>query len=160
MRRAKNLVCDEHAAELVEFAFAAAIFFTLIFGIVEFCLVMYAGNFAAYAAQQGARYAMVRGSDWTAKTCATTTTFDCQANQGNVQNYVLSLPSPPGVNLAANDITVTWPDRNVAGGVCAAGAESQGCQVKVNVSYTFNLSIPFLSKSIPISGTAEETIQD
>ena len=158
MRRVKSLIGDEDAAELVEFAFAVMIFFTLIFGIIEFGLAMYAGNFAVYAAEQGARYAMVRGGDWTTKTCASTSSYDCEANQANVQNYVLTLPSPPGVDLTASDITATWLTKTAAGGTCVQYA--QGCQVQVKVSYSFSLSIPFLSKSIPISSTAIETIQD
>jgi Flp pilus assembly pilin Flp len=75
MRSVKSLVCDEDGAEVVEFALAAMIFFTLIFGIIEFCLVIYAGNSVAIAAQQGTRYAMVRGSDWTSS-CASVSSYD------------------------------------------------------------------------------------
>ena len=97
MRRLKSLVWDERAAELVEFALASGIFFTLIFGIIEFCLVIYAGSFVAFAAQQGSRYAMVRGSDWTGS-CQGTGSFGCQATALNVQNYILSLPHP-GISM-------------------------------------------------------------
>jgi len=62
----------------VEFALAAGIFFTFIFGINRVRLVIYAGSFVALAAQQGSRYAMVRGSDWTSS-CATTNSFGCKA---------------------------------------------------------------------------------
>ena len=55
MRRLKSLVRDEDASELVEFAIASSILFVMIFGIIEFCMVMYAGNFVAYAAQQRAQ---------------------------------------------------------------------------------------------------------
>ena len=155
MRRVKSLVCDEDAAEMVEFALAAMILFTLIFAIIEFCLAMYASSFTAYAAQQGARYAMVRGSDWTSS-CASAGSYGCKAvTQATVQNYVLSLG---GLNLKASDITVTWPTKTAAGATCTQ--YSQGCQVEVTVSYSFNLSVPFLQASIPFSSTSEETIQD
>ena len=157
MRRVKSLVCDEDGAELVEFALSATIFFTLIFGIMEFCLVIYADNFVAIAAQQGTRYAMVRGSDWTSS-CATTTSYGCKVTSPtDVQNYVLSLPHP-GVNLVASNITVTWLTTTAAGSACTK--YSQGCQVEVTVSYPFQLNIPFFSTSIPLSSTSIATIQD
>jgi len=145
MRRVKSLVCDEDGAELVEFALSATIFFTLIFGIMEFCLVIYADNFVAIAAQQGTRYAMVRGSDWTSSCAA------------DVQNYELSL-AHPGLNLEASNITVTWLTTTAAGSACTK--YSQGCQVEVTVSYPFQLNIPFFSTSIPLSSTSIATIQD
>ena len=64
MRRLKRLAGDEEAAELVEFAISAWILFMLLFGIIEFCILIYSESVVAYAAQQGARYWMVRGADW------------------------------------------------------------------------------------------------
>ena len=93
MRRLKSLIFDEDGAELAEFSVAAFAFFMLFFGIIVFCQVIYAGNMIAYAAQQGARYAMVRGSDWTTA-CATVSSYACYTSAAGVQNYILSLPQP------------------------------------------------------------------
>jgi Flp pilus assembly protein TadG len=161
MRRLKSLVRDEIASELLEFALASSIFFTMIFGIIEFCLVTYAAGFVAFAAQQGTRYAMVRGSDWTTS-CASVTSYACKVTTpANVQNYILSLPHP-SINLTASNINVTWPGTTAAGAStgCASDPYGQGCQVKVIVSYTFILHIPFFSTSIPLSSTSIETIQN
>jgi Flp pilus assembly protein TadG len=156
MRRLWDLVGAEDAAELPEFALATTMFFTLIFGIVEFCMAMYADGFVAFAAQQGTRYAMVRGSDWTSA-CASASSYGCKATASNVQNYVLSLPHP-GLSLTAANITPTWLQTNAAGNACVQ--YSQGCQVEVQVSYTFQMSLPFYSPSISLSSTSIETIQD
>lgn len=156
MRTAKSLLYDEDGAEVLEFAIAASLFFTLLFGIIECSLLIYTGNFVAVAAQQGTRYAMVRGSDWT-NPCASVSSFGCKAASGDVQNYVLS-QSHPGVNLAASNITVTWLATTATGASCTPN--SQGCQVEVKVSYPFALSIPFISTSIPLSSTSIETIQN
>ena len=160
MRKLKCLVRDEEASELVEFVLAVGIFLTLIFGIIEFCLAIYAGSFVASAAQQGARYAMVRGSDWTGS-CASVSSYGCNATAANVQNYILSLQHP-GLNVKASNITVTWPGTTAAGASagCATVPDGQGCQVKVNVSYTFNLGIPHFAVGIPFSSTSIETIQN
>jgi hypothetical protein len=74
-----------------------------------------------------------------------------------VQNYILGLPHP-GLNLTASNINVTPANTTASGGVCTQF--SRGCQIKVTVSYTFHLIIPFFSASIPLSSTSEETIQD
>lgn len=156
MRRVKSLVCDEDGAEIVEFAFAATIFFAFMFGIIEFSLVIYAGNFIAVAAQQGTRYAMVRGSDWTSN-CASVSSYGCKASQSDVQNYILA-QAHPGINLTTSNIVVTWPTTTAGGSACTQ--YSQGCQVQVKVSYSFPLNIPFFSTHIPLSSTSIETIQD
>ena len=167
MRRFKRLIREEEASELVEFAIAAGIFFALLLGIIEFCLAIYAGSFVAFAAQQGTRYAMVRGSDWTSS-CASTSSYGCEVTASDVQNYILGLERL-GLNLTASNITVTWPGTTAAGANagCAASPHGQGCQVKVTVSYTFSLRIPFFSAtipyfsaSIPFSSTSIETIQN
>jgi Flp pilus assembly protein TadG len=161
MRRLKSLFWAEEASELVEFALAAGVFFALIFGVIEFCLVIYAASFVAFAAEQGTRYAMVRGSDWTSS-CASASSYGCQATATNVQNYVLSLPHP-GINLTSSDITPTWLGTTAAGAsaACTTDHYAQGCQVKVVVSYSFGLHIPFVpATSIPLTSTSIETIQD
>jgi Flp pilus assembly protein TadG len=139
---------------LVEFAVASTFLFTLIFGILEFCLVVYAGAYVAFAAQQGTRYAMVRGADWTSA-CASAESYGCQATADNVKNHILNM-AHPGLNLTAGNIEVTWPAR----GTCAEGSNAQGCQVQVTVRYTFQMNLPFYSPSIPLSSISKETIQD
>jgi Flp pilus assembly protein TadG len=161
MRRLIRLVCGEDAAELVEFAISSSVFFILLFGIVEFCLVIYASNFVAYAAQKGTRYAMVRGSDWTSA-CAATSSYACQASADNVKNYVLSLPHP-GLSLAISNVDANWLGYTATGvtSTCATKPTAQGCQVQVTVHSAYSLNIPFIpAASIPLTSTSIETIQD
>lgn len=156
MQRLKSLICDEDGAEILEFAAASTIFFALVCGILEFALVIYTGNMVAVAAQQGSRYAMVRGSDWTSA-CATASSYGCKATSDNVKNYVVS-QLHPGINLQTSNVTVTWLTTSAAGTACSQ--YSQGCQVEVTVSYTFPLKVPIFSANIPLSSTSIETIQD
>ena len=160
MRRLKRFVRGEEGFQLVEFALSATVYFTMLFGIIDFCMATYAGSFVAFAAQQGTRYAMVRGADWTSS-CATTSSYNCAATQANVQNYILSLPHP-ALNIAASDITVTWPGNTAAGAsaACATTPNGQGCQVKVKIIYSFNMKLPFYSPSFSLTGTSVETIQN
>jgi len=157
MRRLKSLIGDEGGSELVEFAVAAAVYFTVLIGVFEFCLAIYAGGFVAYAAQQGTRYAMVRGGDWSGG-CASASSFECKATQGNVQTYILSLPHP-GINLIAGNIVYTALPTTATGAACTPSA--QGCRVKVTVSYSFSLHIPYVpTAAIPLHSTSIETIQN
>jgi len=122
-------------------------------------MVMYAGSFVAYAAQQGSRYWMVRGSDWSTA-CTSASQYGCNVTTTNktmLQNYVLSLPHP-GLNLTTSNITPTPLSTTATGATCTQ--YTQGCQVKVTVSYTFQMSLPFYSPSIPLSSTSIETIQN
>ena len=92
---------------LIEFAFAVTLFLTIIFGTLEFGLGVWRYNLISDLAQEGARWASVRGSSHGAVQYATTT---------DVRDYVRSravgltvdvvtvpdpLPSPP------NTVTVT-----------------------------------------------------
>jgi Flp pilus assembly protein TadG len=161
MRSLKRLVCGEDATELVEFAIASMVFLTLLFGVVEFCLLIYAGNFVAFAAQHGSRYAMVRGSDWKSSCSSSSTNYDCLAADSDVKNYVLSLPHP-GLSLTKDNIKPTWLNVT-ADGTTTCTQYAQGCQVQVVVTYNFGLTIPFIPStytSIPLTSTSIETIQN
>jgi Flp pilus assembly protein TadG len=165
MQRLKSLICDEDASELVEFSVSAAIFFTLMLGVIEICIAAYASSFVSYAAQKGTRYAMVRGSDWSAA-CTTASSYGCYVEQANgnlLQNYILSLPHP-GLNFTSSNsnITVTWPGTAAgASATCTSTAPyAQGCQVQVTVSYTYQVRLPIYSIPIHLTSTSTETIQD
>jgi Flp pilus assembly protein TadG len=56
-----NLLGAEDGAAMVEFALAAAVFMTILIGILEFGFAAWAKNSVAADAREGARFAMVRG---------------------------------------------------------------------------------------------------
>ncbi len=70
---------------------------------------------------------------------------------------MLSLPHP-GINLTTDNIVVTQLNTTATGSTCTPN--TQGCRIKVQVNYSFPLSIPFYSHTIPLTGTSIETIQD
>jgi hypothetical protein len=162
---------NECGAQTVEFALSILLLLTMLFAIIEFSLAMYSYEFLAYAAQEGARYAMVRGSDWLSN-CSTsappnfTLNFSCIAQTADVQNYVKSL-SLPGINQNNLTVTPTWPGTTPDCGTvpCAActnpnTTKSKGCVVKVTVSYSFSFIAPFMPKSaFTFSGASQKVIQ-
>jgi|HubBroStandDraft_1064217.scaffolds.fasta_scaffold42762_2 Flp pilus assembly protein TadG len=166
-----RLAREEHGTELVEFAMTALVLILLLFGILELMLAMYAYHFTTYAAQEGSRFAMVRGNTWsenTSSTCSTsappnfTMAYDCTASASDIQNYVQSLATggikPSGVttNTTSTDV---WPGTNPDGTATGCTTpNSKGCMVKVTVSYTFDL-VPFMHlTALPITATSEKVI--
>lgn len=152
MRVLGRLIREQGGSELVEFALTAGIFLTVILGIVEVSRAMYEYHSVSNAAQEGVRYAIVRGGDWTSS-CSTsappsfTLTYGCSASSTDVHNYVQSLP---GMNTANVTATTSWP----------GGCKTHGCTVDVSVKYTFKFALPFLPQnSIQLTASSEQAIQ-
>lgn len=174
MQKLFRLACDECGSELVEFALSAMILMGITVGVIGFALAMYTYHCVSAAAQEGARFAMVRGYTWseyTAEDCSTSTTnftmvYNCTASGTDIQNYVKSLATG-GINPAGLTIDTTsadiWPGKNPDGTTtgCAPNANSQGCVVKVKVSYTFDFFKLFPLANLSnwtMSATAEGVI--
>ncbi len=93
---------------------------TLIFGIIQASLALYAFSFVSYGARCGARYAMVRGSR-----------SPSPATSASVQSYVQSLAVP--LDTSSLTVTTTWNPNN-----------DPGSTVTVQVTYVFSPLAPFL----------------
>jgi Flp pilus assembly protein TadG len=169
-RRLLRLAREEQGGGLLEFVISAWLLLITVFGVLEFGMGMYAYHFVSAAAQQGARYAIVRGAHWTTA-CSTSAppqfsmNYDCKAASSDVQNYVKSLTSM-GLNPASVTATATWPgttpDCTSSCSACSTSAENPGCMVKVQVTYSFNfLPLRFLPQTaLTLSGAAEKVIQE
>lgn len=133
-----------------------------IFGILDFSRALYTYHFVSYAAQEGARYAMVRGGDWGTVSCSSYNSYDCQATAAEIQSYVQSL-APPGIGASKIVATPSWPQETASGsstGCSTTGTQAdQGCIVKVAVSYQFQFILPFLPNSgISMKASSEQVI--
>ncbi len=165
--RWKAILRDECGSELVEFAISAMVLFTILFGIIELSLSMYAYHFVTSAAQAGARYAIVRGADWSLA-CSTsappkfTVSYSCNAAASDVSNYVQSLATA-GIDPSKITVTTTWPGTTpdcTKNCTACTTANSQGCIVKVNVSYAFGLVYKIIpGAAMLFSGTSQKVIQ-
>jgi Flp pilus assembly protein TadG len=122
----------QRGSSLPETALVMAILLALLFGIIDFGRALYTYAFVAQLARQGARWAIVRGSQCTALN-------DCNATSAEIQTYVQGLSE--GATVSANiKSTTTW-------GSCPAGASAKnapGCTVTVTVSYPFQFMLPYM----------------
>jgi Flp pilus assembly protein TadG len=118
----------EKGTALVESAIVLTLFFTFLFGIMEFSRALYTYDFVSNAAREGTRYAMVRGSACNSFASA------CPASTSDVQNYLRNYW--PLIDPNALTVTTTWtPNKN------------PGSVVKVQAQYNFQFVLPFLGGS-------------
>jgi Flp pilus assembly protein TadG len=154
-----GVVCEESGSELIEFALCIYLWIGLIFGVIYVSLATYTAHYVANAAEDGARYAMVRGSTWAGTTCSSSS-VECAATSADVARHVASTLTP-GMTTSNLTVSATWPGTDTAGNTCdtANGANSPNCVVKVNVSYNFNLPLPFVNLSaMRMTSTSQMTI--
>jgi Flp pilus assembly protein TadG len=168
MRKLRGFVREESGSELVEFTMSAAALMFILLVLIETMWAVYAYHFTTYAAQQGARFAMVRGYTWShyvSEPCSTTypgftMPYSCTASQSDVQNYVDSLATG-GINPSKITVTANWTGTAVDGSgptTCGTTNNQAGCLVQVKVAYTFNY-LPFLTSSgLNLSATSEKVI--
>jgi len=116
---------DERGATFVEFAIVSAIFILLVFGLIEFGIAYLARNTVTAAAREGARYAMVRGSD-----------SGRLADTGSVAAFVRSRTS-----LSPIRVSTVWAD----------ATKKPGTIVNVNVQYTHRPMSPLAGLVLPDS---------
>lgn len=145
MRRARR---GERGSSLVETTIVMGVVLAMLFGIIDFGRAMYTYAFVAQLAREGARWAIVRGSQCTVLD-------HCNASQGDIQTYVQSLSEGA---TTANKIAV------IAGwSSCPAGLSDNapGCTVSVTVKYPFTFMLPWMpgpKMTINMSSTSQMVI--
>lgn len=152
----------DDGAVAVEFAMSAIVFLTVLIGCFEAFMAVYAFHYVSYAARDGARYAIVRGSDCLADSG---TMPGCGADQSAIQQHIYDL-NFPGINVDNLSVTVNWLSATTSNGTttwtsCATGTpgtcNAPGNQVQVTVTYTNPLSIPFIP-AIPLNLTSTSSM--
>lgn len=156
----KNVLDDENGSQLVEFALCLPVLLAVFFGVVYFSFVSFVSHFVTNGANEGARYAIVRGSGWNGKACKSTSAVECTATSTDVSNFVTGM-LPHGLGAANLSVVTTWPGTTSAGGTCDTqnGSNSPNCQVIVQAKYIVSFPLPFVSsQSMTLSSTAVMTI--
>ncbi|MEP7305997.1 MAG: TadE/TadG family type IV pilus assembly protein [Acidobacteriota bacterium] len=104
----RRFVRDEGGQELVEFALASLVFLMTIFGTLEFGLAVWQYNMVSNLAQEGARWASVRGSTSSMGQAveADVRTF-VQGRSAGINPDVVTTPALVGVPGSTFSVTVT-----------------------------------------------------
>ena len=172
MRKWFRRAREERGSALVEFAISAVLLIMLLFGVFQGMLAMYIYHYTAWAAQQGARFAQVRGYTWSSLSapshyyCGTsappnfTIKYECEALPSDIQNYVQSLGAINPSNIKLNTTSsYVWPGHTPTGSTSGcAQTNSKGCLVQVTATYTFNF-IPFVPfTGLKMAATSEKVI--
>lgn len=125
----------QRGSAMIEMALIFPFYFCLVFGFVQFALILGGYNSAAFAARTAARYAIVHGS--TATTPCTATDL-----QNIVDRQVLIAPA------SSITVTSTWNPNN-----------EPGSTILVKVSIQYGLFIPyFTGRSITVASASIMTI--
>jgi hypothetical protein len=113
---------------------------TFVFGAIQACLGFYTYEWISECAREGSRYAMVHGSS-----CQTAAGASCTATASQVNAYVSGL-GLPNLGGATETVNTTYP----------SGNQAPGSLVRVNITYTFPYTIPYvLTNPISMSATSE-----
>jgi len=111
----------ERGAAAVEFALVATVFFTLLFGVMEFGRLLYLWNTTAEATRRGARIAAV-----------------CDLNDGAISSAVHTLLPM----LPKSQVSVAYAPASCVAGTCTS------VTVKVAATSPINTFIPFVPLSL------------
>jgi Flp pilus assembly protein TadG len=142
-RRIGNRAGSRCGQSLVEFALTLPVLFAFVFCLMEVSLAFYNYDVISESAREGTRYAMVRGSS-----CPTSANPTCEATISQVNTYVSGLGWPIIGGGAITPVT-SYP----------SGNENVGSPVKVTVTYTFPVNLPFMPRnSITMSSSSQMVI--
>lgn len=133
MRRRKD---DELGQSLIELALVLPVFLLMIFGFINFAMVMYGLSNATYASRMLIRYACVHSS--TSYTPITTAA---------IANYI----APYMNNFPSNTYTATtsW----------SSGAPAVGSSISVTLSITYHVTLPgFTLSPLTVSTSASGVV--
>ena len=121
---------DEEGSALLETALSLVVTFLLAFGLFELCMFTYTCIVLNDAAQEGARYAIMHGTDSTA--CSGPDTGCTDQTYANIKTVIKNAASASLHDTSAMTITVTYADSTA----------KPGHPVLVKLSYTY---VPILN---------------
>jgi Flp pilus assembly protein TadG len=129
-RRLSGLGKDEAGATVAETAVSYTVIFALLFGVIQFCMMVYTYGVYAEAARVGVRYAVEHGTDSTI--CSGPSTGCADSTGANVASAVTSYAAQYVSKVSGAQVNVSYPDSSSA----------PPSRVVVTVTYTYT---PFIN---------------
>ena len=159
-------ISGEEGSALVETALSCLILIPVLFGIIQLSLALYCHSFAADAAREGSRWAMVRGANCTGNIskayCSPTSSNIDGADGTDISTYVKGLGYPYSGRVT---VATQWCTNGGSVGAstwttCSATKNNAiGNLVQVTVTYAYPLAVPFLpTYTLNINATSSMAI--
>jgi|RhiMethySRZTD1v2_1073278.scaffolds.fasta_scaffold233027_3 Flp pilus assembly protein TadG len=149
-RRLSNT--NERGTTMAEFALISAVFFMIIFGIIEFGRLLYTHNALTDATRRGARYAALHKEATVGNGKLLCVKNVVIYGESNVNSGTCAATGNPLINgLTAANVSVTYvgADTDNDPNTPATSYGSNLGTVTVTITnYTFNLSIPFARQTL------------
>lgn len=167
-RRQFSAAMTEEGGSLVEMALSCLILIPILFGIVQLSIGLYCFHYAADAAREATRWAIVRGAscntNFGTAYCSPTDAKAAGATGNDIAQYVKGLGYPYSgavttttqwcvASTSTSTSTTSWSS-------CSTTQDNEiGNQVQVTVSYAYPLVIPFVKKNtLNITSVSSMTI--
>lgn len=153
---------NEEGGSLVETAISCLILIPILFGIIQLSIALYCHHYAADAAREATRFAIVRGANCNSYLkstayCSPTSAATDGASAADIAQYVKSLGYPYSGSAIT---TVQWCKSPSPWSSCSTAKDNNvGNQVQVKVTYSYPLVIPYLkANTLLIGSTSSMTI--
>jgi Flp pilus assembly protein TadG len=132
----------EHGAVAIETALSFMLVITLVFGIIEFSMMIYTYGVMAEAARHGVRYASIHGTD--SSTCSGPSTGCGDPTAANVVNEVNTFAAKLINTMSGAVVQVSYPD---------ASGSTVSSRVTVVITYTYQplFRFPGLNQTFQLS---------
>ncbi|HXS77439.1 MAG TPA: TadE/TadG family type IV pilus assembly protein [Terracidiphilus sp.] len=147
----RRVALCEDGSSLVEMALSCLILIPVLFGIIQMSFALYCYHFAADAAREATRFAIVRGANCPTylsnnSYCSPTDGNQFGATANDIAQYVKTLGYPYSATATTNVRWCTTDGTTPATWISCSSTRSNsiGNQVQVTVTYNYPLVIPFL----------------
>ena len=151
---------NERGTTVAEFAVVALLFFTIIFGIIEFGRLLYTINALTDATRRGARYAVLHKGDDAGKTAVKNEVVYGPNATYDKDGKATSAPLINGLTTDMVEVEYVGVDKDgdpkTTGDITAFGSNLGTATVRIK-DYEFNLSIPVIGRVLTLP-TYETTL--
>ena len=144
---------NERGTTMAEFAVVALLFFTILFGIIEFGRLLYTHNALTDATRKGARYASIHHGANASDELAVKR-FVVYGPNGTFDSLGNPTSSPLIGGLTMDMVHVTFEGADLDGNPATPGTTAYGSNLGSATvwieNYQFNLSIPVIGRTLTL----------
>ena len=127
----RRLLKNQKGTEVVEFAIVSVLLFLVLFGIIDFGLLLFDKQVITNASREGARRGIVQNTQ--------------RIQLAEIQTVVTNYCQSYLVNFSNTPLTITADNLTGGGTNCRTGATGFGDNLRVTVTYPYTfLAIPYV----------------